>query len=660
MDNIEDIIKYTKHIKLLYVEDNEEARVSTLMILEEFFDNIMVGINGEDGFKKFQENDIDLIITDINMPKLSGLDMIKKIRELGNDISILILSAYNESGYFMDSIKLKVEGYLLKPIDLEQFLAVLNNITTKLKLQEKAQKSEHLLTQYKEITDKSAILTILDKDKTITYVNDIFCEISQYSKDELLNHTYNSILSYKQHKDVNRNIWHRLEVEKKIWDGVLKFISKYGKVYYLKTTIKPILDSYNNIIEYVVLRYDVTQIMNPKKQLIDAITNTKKPLILYMKLDDFTTIEEFYSNNIVEEIQDKVTLYLEQNIPPQCNFDKVYQLGDGEYAMISEDGICKENQDKFIKIVKSFQENIENGAIDLGDINYDLSILISLAYDKDILASAKLGIRKLLKLKQNFIISSNFVQIEHDKTEENLKTISMIKKAITNHKIVSYFQPIVDNQTQKIVKYESLVRLIDENNKVLSPYFFLDISKKGRYFSKITHIVLKNSFSALKFIDKKISINLSAIDIEQKITRDIIFEYLEEYKDDCSRVIFELLEDESVKDFQTIKKFITDVKKLGVKIAIDDFGAGYSNFERLLDYQPDILKIDACLIKNIATDNYSLSVVKTIVTFAKEQNIEIIAEYVENEIIFNITKKLGIEFSQGYYFSKPKPLKEIL
>lgn len=660
MDNIEDIIKYTKHIKLLYVEDNEEARVSTLMILEEFFDNIIVSVNGEDGFEKFQENDIDLIITDINMPKLSGLDMIKKIRELDNNISILILSAYNESGYFMDSIKLKVEGYLLKPIDLEQFLAVLNNITTKLKLKEKAQKSEHLLTQYKEITDKSAILTILDKNKIITYVNDIFCEISQYSKDELLNHTYHSILLYKEHHDVNKDIWHTVEIEKQIWGGVLKFVSKYGKVYYLKTTIKPILDSNNKIVEYIILRYDVTQIMNPKKQLIDAIKNTKEPLILYMKLDDFTTIEEFYSNNIVEEIQDKVTLYLEQHIPPQCNFDKVYQLGDGEYAMISEDSSCKENQDEFIKIVKSFQEKIENGAIDLGNINYDLSILISLAYNKEILASAKLGIRKLLKLKQNFIISSNFVQIEHDKTEENLKTISMIKKAIADNKIVSYFQPIVDNQTQKIVKYESLVRLIDENNKVLSPYFFLDISKKGRYFSKITHIVLKNSFSALKFIDKKISINLSAIDIEQKITRDIIFEYLEQYKDDCSRVIFELLEDESVKDFQTIKKFITDVKKLGVKIAIDDFGAGYSNFERLLDYQPDILKIDACLIKNIATDNYSLSVVKTIVTFAKEQNIEIIAEYVENEIIFNITKKLGIEFSQGYYFSKPKPLKEIL
>ncbi len=103
-------------------------------------------------------------------------------------------------------------------------------------------------------------------------------------------------------------------------------------------------------------------------------------------------------------------------------------------------------------------------------------------------------------------------------------------------------------------------------------------------------------------------------------------------------------------------KFIDDVKKLGVKIAIDDFGAGYSNFERLVNYQPDILKIDGCLIRDIETNSYSLSVVKTIVAFAKEQNIQIVAEFVENENIFDILNNLGIEYSQGYHFGKPAAL----
>ena len=92
------------------------------------------------------------------------------------------------------------------------------------------------------------------------------------------------------------------------------------------------------------------------------------------------------------------------------------------------------------------------------------------------------------------------------------------------------------------------------------------------------------------------------------------------------------------------------------KIAIDDFGSGYSNFERLLEYSPDILKIDGSLIKNIETDEFSRNLVETIVMFAKRQGLQTIAEYVENEKIYNILTELGVDYSQGYYFGKPMKL----
>ncbi len=95
---------------------------------------------------------------------------------------------------------------------------------------------------------------------------------------------------------------------------------------------------------------------------------------------------------------------------------------------------------------------------------------------------------------------------------------------------------------------------------------------------------------------------------------------------------------------------------MGVKIAIDDFGVGYSNFERLLEYQPDILKIDGSLIKNIDNNPLSFNIVETIVAFAKKEHILTVAEYVENEDIFNILNDLGIDYSQGYYFGKPSAL----
>ena len=181
----------------------------------------------------------------------------------------------------------------------------------------------------------------------------------------------------------------------------------------------------------------------------------------------------------------------------------------------------------------------------------------------------------------------------------------------------------------------------------------LNLSYHSNY-NKITHRVLENSFKILEHISTKISINLSSLDIEKEETRDILYELLERYSSDTSRIVFELLEDESVKDFAVIKRFIQKVKKLGVMIAIDDFGAGYSNFERLTKLDIDFIKIDGSLIKNIDKNEEAKIIVETIVTFAKKLGIATIAEYVHSRQILECVKELGIDFAQGFYIGKPK------
>jgi len=657
VDNIENIMKYSKNLKLLYVEDNKEARESTVLVLEEFFDNIIIAIDGKDGYDKFQENKIDVIITDINMPRLNGLEMTAKIKELDSDIPILILSAYNESEFFMDSIKIGIEGYLLKPIDIEQFMSVLSKVTQRLKLAEEAENNLHFLKEYEEITNRSSIVSKTDLKGIITFANDKFCQISEYTKEELIGENHNIVRHPDMPKEAFADMWNTIKNKKEVWQGVVRNLSKSGKSYYVEATVKPILDKHNNILEYIALRNDIGDIMNPKKQLLDAIKNSKEPLVIYLKLEDFASLEDLYGSDSIEEIQDIVKDYLEENLPKECKFEKVYQLGNGEYVVVYEKTLCIKEKDKFISQLRLFQEKTKKHIINFYNIEYNMMMMISLAYEgEQVLESSKLGIKKLLKTKQDFIISNNFAKIEQKKAKENIETILMIKKAINNLKIVSYFQPIINNKTQKVEKYESLVRLIGEDDEVLAPFFFLDVAKRGRYYSQITTIVLNNSFNTLKNIDTDITINLSALDIESEDTRKMIFKLLEENSENASRVVVELLEDENIKKFDTIDTFIQDIKRLGVKIAIDDFGAGYSNFERLLCYQPDILKIDGCLIRDIETNDYSLSVVKTIVDFAKRQGIKTVAEFVENEQIFNILKDLGVDYSQGYYFGKPEPL----
>jgi PAS domain S-box-containing protein len=258
------LIGVTQKMTLLYVEDNENARIATTSVFEDFFKDVLVAVDGEDGLEKFQNNSIDIIITDINMPKMNGLEMIERIRKIDRNIPILVLSAYNESGYFMESIKLGVEGYLLKPIDIDQYLGILEKVTEKIILSKEIIKSNNLLEQYKELTDKSAIVTILDLEHKITYANDAFCKISGYRREELIGRNYDEILKYRQPDNIYKEIWDTLNDKKDIWQGVLKFVSKSGHIYYLKTTIKSILDENGNIVEYMSFRDDVSEIMNPK------------------------------------------------------------------------------------------------------------------------------------------------------------------------------------------------------------------------------------------------------------------------------------------------------------------------------------------------------------------------------------------------------------
>lgn len=144
MRDLKNIIKHTYPLKLLYVEDDESARESATFLLEDFFESIVMAVDGQDGLEKLSSNEIDLIITDIDMPRLNGLDMIEEIRKEDKDISIIVLSAHMKTEYFLQSIKLNITGYLLKPLDLDSLLDVFNNVIASFVLKEEVLKNMKL------------------------------------------------------------------------------------------------------------------------------------------------------------------------------------------------------------------------------------------------------------------------------------------------------------------------------------------------------------------------------------------------------------------------------------------------------------------------------------------------------------------------------------
>ena len=243
---------------------------------------------------------------------------------------------------------------------------------------------------------------------------------------------------------------------------------------------------------------------------------------------------------------------------------------------------------------------------------------------------------------------------------ELLQRKQEIKNAIQSDNIIPVFQSII-NREQKVEKYESLIRLrkiTDEKEELLSPYLFLDTAVKTKQYESLTLIMIEKSFKFMSQINQPFSLNLSFNDILNEKVISSIKENIQKYQIG-KKLTIEILESESIEDYIVIKKFISEFKKMGVQIAIDDFGSGFSNFTHLLELEPDFLKIDGSLIKNIDTDKKSYAFVKSIVQLAKELDIQTIAEFVSTKDIFDRTYELGIDFFQGYYFSTPVEAKYI-
>jgi EAL domain-containing protein (putative c-di-GMP-specific phosphodiesterase class I) len=234
-----------------------------------------------------------------------------------------------------------------------------------------------------------------------------------------------------------------------------------------------------------------------------------------------------------------------------------------------------------------------------------------------------------------------------------MQWVHKLKEAFKNDNVLPYFQPIYDNTTQKIASCESLVRLIDNDGNIISPFHFLTVAKKSRLYPEITRIVIQKSCQYFQNIDCDFSINLSIEDM----LHDETIEYLKEqiiFYNIAHKMTIEILETEGIENYEEVASFLTQMKKMGCKIAIDDFGSGYSSFEYLLKLHVDYIKIDGTLIKNIDTDTNSAIVVETIVNFAKKLNILTVAEFVHNKAVFEKVKELGVDRSQGFYLSEPK------
>ena len=324
--------------------------------------------------------------------------------------------------------------------------------------------------------------------------------------------------------------------------------------------------------------------------------------------------------------------------------NKVYRIsGDYFFILSSKDSLKEISKE----IVEYFKENTLKVTEDL---SLDIEVVGAFVSEVDDYYSLKIK----ADLALHYAKSNNLSFIEYSKDlgleeriEKEIKTISFVKKAIKEDRVIPVFQKI----EKDIPSYEALVR-IEENGKLISPFFFLDSIKYTSYYEEITKIMIIKTFEKFKNNFFKVSLNFSFSDIKNKKLIEFLIYNINKYGM-RNRLIIELLESEYINDIDYVCEFLSLIKPYGVEIAIDDFGSGYSNFVYLTRISPKYIKIDGSLIKDLDTNEKLRKIVCSINDFAHSLGIKTIAEFVRNKEIYEFCKKIGIDGFQGYYISEP-------
>ncbi|MDN5068512.1 EAL domain-containing protein [Aliarcobacter butzleri] len=532
----------------------------------------------------------------------------------------------------------------------------------KLKEFKKLKKENHILKQYNEATKDSNIISTADLKGNITYVNDKFCEVSLYTYEEVLGKPH-SIVRGEEDDEIFQQLWETIK-NKKVWYGVLKNRKKNGEFYWVNINIRPILDEKNEIIEYIAIRHEITDLVLKTEELkrnlrLDSLTNignrykliedvskSVNPCISILDIVSFSDVNDFFGYKTGDNVLKIVARKIEELLIDKENY-KVYRDHSDTFCIVAQN----EDRDKFIKNIDEISKTIGKVPIVIKsrELYVQLSYVFSFESKENLLETANI-IKRYSQANKNIIIYDKALELEKD-YEKNIFWTLKIKKALDEDKIVPYFQPIYNLKTNKIEKYEALVRLIDGNN-VISPYYFLDISKKSKQYLQLTKTMIQKTFDYFRDKDFEFSINLTFEDIKSEYISSFIIQLLKEYEIG-HRVVFEIVESEEIDNFRKINEFFVTIREYGCKIAIDDFGSGYSNFEYLAKLNVDYIKIDGSLIKDILINKSSQNIVSMLVNFAKGQKVKTIAEFVSNKDILNKVRELGIDYVQGYYIKEP-------
>ena len=572
MSPLESLLLINQGMRILYAEDDFDLRQMSVSLFEDLHFSVEACENGKCAWEKYEAapHQYDMIITDLNMPHMNGIELIKRVHTLSPDMPIIIVSAHNETEFFLESIRNTVIGYILKPIDFGQLIETLY---------------------------KTASLIHLRRE----------------------NETY-------KHK-----------LQRMVEEKTVELQKSYQTMHEFLTTDK------------------VTKLQNATMlyHFLDAIPSGSHTCAMLFNIDDFSAINQSYGFEIGDAILYQVGVFLDYNIPEEVH---LFKYNSDEFVIIFDTSLL--DAASLATQIQAFFKETPVSEYNHEPLYITLSCGISNSKEPQLLLPHARTALKEIQL-QGIPNTFNLFESVHPSSEQALMGTTWIQKlrlALEEDRVFPLFHPIVDNQTQNIISYECLAR-IEEEGCIVTPGSFLEAARRSGLMGNITRTMINKCFKI--FADKEIafSLNITNEDLLNPTFIDFLTLKQRQYGIKPERIVLEILEDIILNDSNhTSLKNLKNFKILGYKIALDDFGSDRSNFNRFEQCGVDYVKIDGQFIKGIDTLERHQNIVESIVFMAHKLGIKVVAEFVSTEAEFLMVKRLGVDYSQGYYFNQPQKL----
>ncbi len=527
-------------------------------------------------------------------------------------------------------------------------------------------REQRLLLLSTALNNASEGVIITDKNNHIVEVNPAFEKIYGFCESDVLGKNPKILSSGVQGDSFYRQLWYELMIKDQ-WRGEITNKHQNGELVSQWMSITVIRDKHGEIQNYLSIFSDLTELKSAQQQVIDMafydpvtqlhnktyleqeiLANEQNYTLIVLNINNFGYINTAYGFNIGDKILTAIANTLANNF----SMDETFRLNSDEFGLLFAGEIAIAEQ------IKIIQQYFYHTLIRVDDISLHIAFTYGAAQGKKhLLRNCALALKQAKSLGKNryHIFDADNELVDNSTRESFIASNNLLHSALELDQLTPYFQGIYDNKTKKIQKFEVLARII-KGDEVISPHSFLDTAKLSGLLPEITRVILDKSFKIMSDFDYTFSLNITEDDLSQNYLLAYLAEKTAQYNIQPQRIILEILEGVSATGKKNHIKQLTELKARGYLLAIDDFGTEYSNFERILELDIDYLKIDAKYIKNIDINEKSYEITRAITFFAHNVNIPCIAEFVHNESVQAVVNTLGIDYSQGYYFSEPAPL----